>query len=140
MNLPLSVKIGYGVDDTLKVEATSDDDRPNCRKLTKKRRRRENFRQVTTHQFCTVLAKPSNSNFSVTFRPTFRVREFDSDGEVGDEFNLELNDAPDRRRERSSDLTAVVLQNASPLFPFETKTLNAASVIHHIGRASGRVR
>ena len=89
------------------------------------------------HSFGSQL---SNSNFSVTFRPTFRVREFDSDGEVGDEFNLELNDAPDRRRERSSDLTAVVLQNASPLFPFETKTLNAADVIHHIGRASGRVR
>ena len=86
------------------------------------------------------MANPSIYNFSVTFRPTFRVREFDSDGEVGDEFNLELNDAPDRRRERSSDLTAVVLQNASPLFPFETKTLNAADVIHHIGRASGRVR
>ena len=47
MNLPLSVKIGYGVDDTLKVEATSDDDRLNCRKLTKTLRRRETFRQAS---------------------------------------------------------------------------------------------
>lgn len=45
MNVPISVKIGYGIDETLKVEATSDDDRPNCRKLTKKMRRRETFRQ-----------------------------------------------------------------------------------------------
>ena len=57
MNLPISVKIGYGFDETLKVEATSDDDRPNCRKLTKKRRRRENFRQVPSswHSFGLVF-------------------------------------------------------------------------------------
>ena len=78
--------------------------------------------------------------FSVSFRPTFRVREIGSDGEVEGEFNLELNDMYDRRKERTLDLTAVVLQNASPLLPFETKTLNASNVIHHIGRASGRVR
>ena len=56
MNLPISVKIGYGFDETLKVEATSDDDRPNCRKLTKKRRRRENFRQVTL--FVRIFVQP----------------------------------------------------------------------------------
>ena len=80
------------------------------------------------------------SHISVTFRPTFRVRTVSPDGEVESEFSLELNDMYERRKARTSNLTAVVLQNASPLFPFETKILNAANVIHHIGRASGRVR
>ena len=80
------------------------------------------------------------SHISVTFRPTFRVRTVSPDGEVESEFNLELNDMYERRKARTSNLTAVVLQNASPLFPFETKTLNAANIIHHIGRASGRLR
>ena len=68
------------------------------------------------------------------------VREVDSDGEVESEFNVVLNDVADGARERTSCVTAVVLENSSPVFPFETKTLSAAKIIHHIGRTCGKLR